>query len=71
MTAPKLYNKDGVWRPPTPYEWLNMAQACHITGDEWGMWLALLLWAQGKGDCNTLGVCQGHQPPCVDCPQKA
>jgi hypothetical protein len=54
--------------PPTRQDWLDMAMDCHAKGQDWPMWIGLLLWAAGDDDCNTLGVCQGHQPPCVDCP---
>ena len=55
---------------PKRQDWLDMAINCHSKGQEWGMWLALLLWATNRGDCAALGVCQGHKSPCVDCPNK-
>ena len=55
---------------PTTYDWLVMALKCHSKGDEYGMWLALLLWASKKDDCAALGVCQGYKTLCVDCPNK-
>ena len=55
---------------PTPRDWLDMAQSCHATGEDWSMWLALILWAAAGQDCSALGVCQGHKPPCADCPNR-
>ena len=57
-------------KPPSRQEWMDMAIKCFERNEEWSMWLGLLLWEATK-DCSDLGVCQGHQPPCVDCPQKA
>lgn len=55
---------------PRPQDWLSMAQDCHARDNDWAMYLALLLWAINREDCEALGVCQGYKPPCVDCPQK-
>ena len=57
---------------PKRQDWLDMAIKCHAKGksENWAMWMALLFWAQDKQDCISLGVCQGHKTPCVDCPNK-
>ena len=55
---------------PTSRDWLVMAMKCHASGDDYGMWLALLFWGANKDDCAMLGVCQGYKSPCVDCPNK-